>query len=98
MKKSTKNKMKRYCSCCCHSKYVIIAGERKLRCEHLAAFGQRPYLPTNCQDAEECLAYDAEDWHKNLTDRRDYLAKMRRCGVPLFEERFGVLKRETLID
>ena len=90
------DKKKLFCSSCRHSRYVLVKGERKLHCDVLEAFGQRPNLPTDCRNAEDCLEYDRERWRDSLTDRRDYLRKMRKCKIPLFLEKEGVLRREKL--
>ena len=90
-------KKRKYCSSCKHSKYVQANGIRKLLCKQREAFGQRPYVETDCTDAEECLDYDPERWRENLTTRSGYSHIMKKCGVPLEEEKKGVLAQETLL-
>ena len=87
---------KKFCSTCRHSKYVVTGGIRKLLCKQREAFGQRPYLATECTHAEECLDYDPENWRANLTTRNNYSHMMKKCQIPLEEEQNGVLAQETL--
>ena len=86
----------RYCSSCRHSKYVLANNIRKLLCKQREAFGQKPYIDTDCTDAEECLDYDPENWRSNLTTRSGYSHMMKKCGIPLEEEEKGILSSETL--
>ena len=86
----------RYCSSCKHSKYVLANGIRKLLCKQREALGQKPYIDTDCTDAEVCLDYDPEHWRDALTTRSAYLQAMTKCGIPLSEERKGLLAKEKL--
>ena len=83
---------KKYCSTCRHSKYVLANNIRRLLCRQREAFGQNPYIDTNCTDAEECLDYDPERWRDSLSSRHQYSQRMRDCGISLEEEKGGVLK------
>jgi len=87
---------KRYCSTCRHSKYVLANGTRKLLCHQRQAFGQNPYIDTACTDAEVCLDYDPEQLRAALTTRPAYLQAMSKCGIPLIEEKYGLLANEHL--
>lgn len=87
---------KAYCSACKHSKYITANGKKQLYCRQREAWGQKPYLPTDATDAEECLDYDPENWRDALTDRSNYVHAMKKCGIPLSEEQNGLLSRETL--
>ena len=84
------------CRTCKHSKYVVVNFRKMLRCKQREAWGQKPYLPTDATDAEECLDYDPENWRDALTDRSNYVHAMKKCGIPLSEEQNGLLSRETL--
>ena len=89
--------MKRtYCSTCRHSKYVQVNNIRKLLCQQRQAFGQKPYLSTDCTAAEDCLDYDPERLSAAFTTRPAYLQAMTKCGIPLSEERHGLLAGERL--
>ena len=87
---------RKFCSSCRHSKYVLANGIRKLLCKQREAFGQKPYIDTDCTDAEECLDYDPECLHAALTTRPAYLLAMSKCNIPLSEERPGLLANEKL--
>ena len=87
---------KQYCSRCRHSKYVLANNIRKLLCKQREAFGQKPYISTDCTAAEDCLDYDPENWQSNLTTRPAYLQAMTKCGIPLSEEKSGLLAKEKL--
>ena len=87
---------KKYCSTCRHSKYVLANNIRRLLCNQRSAFGQTPYIDTDCTDAEVCLDYDPEHWRDALTTRSAYLQAMTKCGIPLSEERKGLLAKEKL--
>ena len=87
-----------YCSQCKFSKYVTIRDQKKLFCQQREAFGQTPYLPTDCTNAETCLEFQPERWRENLTTRSDYISKMKKCKIPLFAESLGRLRREKLTD
>ena len=87
---------KKFCSSCRHSKYVVANGIRKLYCPQREAFGMRPYIPTDCTDAEECLDFDPERWRNALTTRPAYLQAMTKCEIPLSEESQVVLANEHL--
>ena len=86
----------RYCSSCRHSKYMLKNGIKKLLCRQRVAFGQKPYIDTDCTDAEECLDFDPERMKDNLNSRINYLHAMKECKIPLSEEKNGVLVQETL--
>ena len=90
------DKKKLFCSSCRHSKYVVENGMRKLYCPQREAFGLRPYIATDCTDAEECLDFDPERWRESLTTRSAYLQAMSKCEIPLDEERTGLLSQEKL--
>ena len=87
---------KKYCSTCRHSKYVLANNIRRLLCRQREAFGQNPYIDTDCTDAEVCLDYDPERLQAALTTRPAYLQAMTKCGIPLSEERQGLLAKEKL--
>ena len=87
---------KKYCSTCRHSKYVLANNIRRLLCRQREAFGQKPYIDTDCTDAEVCLDYDPEHLRAALTTRPAYLQAMTKCGIPLSEERQGLLAKEKL--
>ena len=87
---------KQYCSRCRHSKYVLKNGIKKLLCRQRVAFGQKPYIDTDCTDAEECLDYDPENLRSALTTRKNYREAMSRAGIPLEEEADGILRDERL--
>ena len=89
-------KKRKYCSSCRHSKYVLANNIRRLLCRQRSAFGQNPYIDTDCTDAEECLDYDPEQWRAALTTRPAFLQAMTKCGIPLSEERSGLLAQEKL--
>ena len=82
----------RYCSSCKHSKYEQDGlGRRYLHCAQREAFGQKPRMPTDSRDAEECLDYVPERMRDALSTRHKYSQMMRDCGIPLSEEKGGVL-------
>ena len=85
-----------YCSQCKFSAYVTIHDQKRLFCQQRKAFGQTPYLPTDCTNAESCLEFRPERWRDNLTTRKDYVSKMKKCKIPLFTESLGRLRREKL--
>ena len=87
---------KKYCSTCRHSKYVLANNIRRLLCRQREAFGQKPYIDTDCTDAEVCLDYDPEQLRAALTTRPAYLQAMTKCSIPLSEERQGLLAKEKL--
>ena len=89
-------KKRKYCSSCRHSRYVQANGIRKLLCRQREAFGQNPYIDTDCTDAEVCLDYDPEQLHSALTTRPAFLQAMTKCGIPLIEEKYGLLANEHL--
>ena len=81
-----------YCSSCKHSKYVLDGnGQKRLYCELRRSWGQKPFLPTTCTQAEDCLEYVRERWRDSLTCRSSYKATMSKCGIPLDEEYDGLL-------
>ena len=81
-----------FCSMCKHSRYVLNGrGETWLSCDQREAFGQRPLIPKDCRDAEECLAFDPERWRDSLTTRSSYKSTMCRCKIPLEEAADGIL-------
>ena len=80
-----------FCSACNHSRYVVTAGKKKLYCMQREALGISPYLPTNATDARECLDFDPENRMNNLTTRNQYTHSLRKCQIPLEEEKFGLL-------
>lgn len=86
----------KFCSTCKHSKYVTMRAVRKLLCRQREAFGLNPYINTDCTDAEECLDFDPENWRDDLTTRPNYAHIMKKCGIPLEDEKKGVLALETL--
>ena len=87
---------KKYCSTCRHSKYVLANNIRRLLCRQREAFGQNPYIDTDCTDAEVCLDYDPEQLRAALTTRPAYLQAMTKCDIPLSDERHGLLAHEKL--
>ena len=88
---------RKYCSTCRHSKYVLDDKQkRRLHCNQRQAFGQSPYIDTDCTDAEECLDYDPENLRSALTTRKNYREAMSRAGIPLEEEADGILCDERL--
>ena len=95
MKKMKKGVM--YCSSCRYSKYALDGlGRLFLRCEQRVAFGLKGRLPTDCTDAEECLDYVPERMRDALSTRHKYSQMMRDCGIPLSEEKGGVLSEVRL--
>ena len=90
---------KKYCSSCKHSKYETNGkGEKMLVCALRHALHMTPFLPTNCRAAEECLEYNPERWQDSLTNRHNYVCTMSKCGIPLREEKGGVLRSVTLLN
>ena len=88
-----KPEKKVYCSSCRHSKYVQDPQKlKRLYCELRRSFGQSPFLPKDSRAAEDCLEYAPERLRDSLTTRESYLTSMRKCKVPLSEEKGGVLK------
>ena len=81
-----------FCSSCKHSRYVQ-DGENKKRlyCELRRSWGQKPFLPTDCTDAEDCLEYDKERWRDSLTSRSGYKTAMSKMGIPMAEADEGLL-------
>ena len=94
MRKEKKN----YCRRCKHSKYVVLKGEKKLFCQQRLAFGMSGYMPPDASDAEECLDFDPEQWQDALTTRHAYQQAMKDCGIPLEDEKKGVLCKVVLAD
>ena len=87
----------KYCSSCKHSKYEQDgAGRRFLHCYQREALGMKTRIPTDCTDAEECLDYAPERRKDALSSRHQYSQIMRTCGIPLSEEKGGVLAHEHL--
>ena len=87
---------KKYCSSCRHAKYVVTAYKKKLLCKQREAFGLKPYMDVNATNAEDCLDYDPERWRDALTNRSGFSHMMKKCGIPLEEEKNGILAQETL--
>ena len=75
-----------YCSECRFSQYVTYKGEKCLFCNKLET-----RVPTDSTNAETCDSFLKEFWANNLTTRKDYVRKMKKCGIPLFVEKVGVL-------
>ena len=89
---------KNYCRKCKHSKYVMRKGVKQLFCEQRLAFGMSGYMPADATDAEECLDYDPEYWRDALTSRHAYQQAMKDCGIPLEDEKEGILCNVPLPD
>ena len=75
-----------FCSQCRFSQYVTHSGNKTLWCSV-----HRKFFPTDSTNAETCDSFLKEFWANNLTTRKDYVRKMKKCGIPLFVERVGVL-------
>lgn len=75
-----------YCSQCKFSQYVTYKGEKCLFCSKL-----QTHFLTSSTVAERCKRFQSEFWQNNLTSRKDYVRKMRHCGIPLFLEKHGFL-------
>ena len=86
----------KYCSTCKLSKYVDTRYGKRLHCYHRAAFGQNGTISIHAQFANECLAYDPERICDALTSRHVYTVNMNKCGIPLSEEKGGVLREVRL--
>ena len=75
-----------FCSQCKFSQYVTYSGKKTLWCSV-----HRKFFPTDVTHAESCSSFSYEYWRYNLTTRRDYIHKMKKCGIPLFLEKLGKL-------